>query len=83
MALDNAVFGEVYKESWGRLLIGCPEDWLGFVGVMRVSTQETSSFLLLENKVQSFDFVFCAIRHFLGASWTQKNKFIYYKFKSK
>jgi hypothetical protein len=32
MALDNAVFGEVYKESWGRLLIGCPEDWLGFFG---------------------------------------------------
>jgi hypothetical protein len=50
MALGNAAFGEVVKESWGRLVVSCPEDWLGFVGVMPVSTQETLRFFVVRKK---------------------------------
>jgi hypothetical protein len=31
--------------------------------------------LLLETKVQKFNFVFCVIKLSLGASWAQKNMF--------
>jgi hypothetical protein len=50
MALGNAAFGDVWKESWGRLVVSCREDWLGFVDVLPVSTQEISSFFVFRKK---------------------------------
>jgi hypothetical protein len=32
MGIGNAAFGGVWEESWGRLVVSCPEDWLGFFG---------------------------------------------------
>jgi hypothetical protein len=32
MALGNSAFGDVWKESWGRLVVSYREDWLGFCG---------------------------------------------------
>jgi hypothetical protein len=66
MALGNAAFGEVMKESWGRLVVSCPEDWLGVCGCNACEYPGEIKFFVARKKGSKFQFRFLRYQTFSG-----------------